>query len=443
MSFSKHPEYKDSGVEWLGQVPNHWHIRKGRWLFEIKKRIVGELGFDVLSITQKGIRVKDTESNDGQLSMDYSKYQLVEIGDFAMNHMDLLTGYVDLSPIIGVTSPDYRVFTIKDAKSCHPKFFLCLLQNGYLNKIFYPYGQGSSQLGRWRMPTEQFKDFSYPFPPIDEQKKIVTFISVETAKIDILVAEQEKLIELLKERRQAVISHAVTKGLDPTVKMKNSGVEWLEEVPEHWDVKKLKFLVDVMASNVDKKSYEGEISCSLCNYTDVYYNENICQDMEFMSATATAEQVVKFTLKKDDVVITKDSESPNDIGIAAYVPFDLDGVVCGYHLSIVRPHSINGMFVKRLFDSNYLKSKFAVLANGLTRYGLGQYSINNVYIPIPPELDQLKIINLINKTCLGIDDLIDKSKDSINLLLERRSALISEAVTGQIDVRNYKLKEAA
>ena len=169
MSFPRYPAYKDSGVEWLGEVPGHWEVVRARWLCEIKKRIVGELGFDVLSITQNGIRIKDTESNDGQLSMDYSKYQLVEVGDFAMNHMDLLTGYVDMSPFVGVTSPDYRVFSIRDPNVCYDKFLLYLFQNGYINKVFFPFGQGSSQLGRWRLPTEQFKDFLFPVPNIEEQ----------------------------------------------------------------------------------------------------------------------------------------------------------------------------------------------------------------------------------------------------------------------------------
>ena len=151
MSFLKYPAYKDSGVSWLGPIPSHWETRRTRRLCEIKKRIVGELGFDVLSITQAGIRVKDTDSNDGQVSMDYSKYQLVEPGDFAMNHMDLLTGFVDISSQRGVTSPDYRVFSLRNQSVADPTYMLYLFQNGYINRVFYAFGQGSSQLGRWRL----------------------------------------------------------------------------------------------------------------------------------------------------------------------------------------------------------------------------------------------------------------------------------------------------
>src|SRR5277367_4484269 len=140
MSFPHYERYKDSGVEWLGEVPEHWSIRRMKTLFEIKKRIAGETGYDVLSITQNGIKIKDTESNEGQVAMDYAKYQFVYSGDFAMNHMDLLTGYIDISKIEGVTSPDYRVFSIRNATLCHPSYFLRLFQSAYHLKIFYAFG---------------------------------------------------------------------------------------------------------------------------------------------------------------------------------------------------------------------------------------------------------------------------------------------------------------
>ena len=162
-------------------------------------------------------------------------------------------------------------------------------------------------------------------------------------------------------------------------KYKASGVEWLGEVPEHWEVKRLKRICNVFPSNVDKKSQEGETPVVLCNYTDVYYNEKITSALEFMVATATTDQIAKFTLRAGDTIITKDSETADDIAVAAYVPEDLPGVVCGYHLSMVRPLSdASGAFITRLFGSVYAKSRFATLANGLTRVGLGQYQLDNI-----------------------------------------------------------------
>src|ERR1017187_8622662 len=133
---------------------------------------------------------------------------------------------------------------------------------------------------------------------------------------------------------------------------KDSGVEWLGDLPGHWEVKRLKQACHVFPSNVDKKSHDGETSVNLCNYTDVYYNDTITADMEFMAATASTDQIAKFTLRAGDTIITKDSETADDIAIGAYVPADLPGVICGYHLSMVRPlEGTIGVFVKRLFDS--------------------------------------------------------------------------------------------
>jgi type I restriction enzyme S subunit len=198
MSLTRYERYRKSGAHWIGSIPEHWSAARVKTIFEIRKRIAGELGHDVLSVTQQGLKVRDTASNDGQLSMDYSKYQFVEPGDFVMNHMDLLTGYVDVSKFPGVTSPDYRDFAARK-KELSLRFFLYLFQNGYQQRIFYAFGQGASGLGRWRMPTDSFNDFILPVPPRSEQNAIVTFLDRETAKIDALVDEQKRLIELLKE----------------------------------------------------------------------------------------------------------------------------------------------------------------------------------------------------------------------------------------------------
>jgi type I restriction enzyme, S subunit len=190
--------------EWLEYIPTDWKQSKIKYLFSIKKNIVGELGHDVISITQRGARLKDTESGKGQLSMDYSKYQLVTEGDFLMNHMDLLTGYVDISKFNGVTSPDYRVFTVSN-ENAYPRYCLYLFQHGYKSKIFYAYGRGSSQLGRWRFPTVEFENFYFPIPPIEEQKLISRYLDKKTEQIDRLLGKIQKKIELLNEKKLKLI----------------------------------------------------------------------------------------------------------------------------------------------------------------------------------------------------------------------------------------------
>ena len=213
-------------------------------------------------------------------------------------------------------------------------------------------------------------------------------------------------------------------------KYNDSGIEWLGEVPVGWGVKRLKRICHAFPSNVDKKSRDGETSVSLCNYTDVYYNEKIVSGMDFMSATASDDQIEKFTLNAGDTIITKDSESADDIAVAAYVSEDLPGVVCGYHLSMIRPiEGTDGAFVKRLFDSIYVKSCFEVSANGLTRMGLGQYAVNNIELPSPPPTEQTAIASFLDRETAKIDELVAEQQRLIELLKEKRQAVISHAVT--------------
>jgi len=204
---------RDSGVEWLGEVPEHWEIKRFKNLFKIRKRISGELGYDILSITQKGIKIKDIESGEGQLSMDYSKYQIVNKGDYAMNHMDLLTGFVDISMYDGVTSPDYRVFTLEEQNSI-PDYYLAFLQMGYINKLFFPFGQGAAHIGRWRLPTEAFNEFLAPCPPEQEQRDIASFIIKKLEQMLVLEEKAKAAIKLMQERRTALISATVTGKID-------------------------------------------------------------------------------------------------------------------------------------------------------------------------------------------------------------------------------------
>jgi type I restriction enzyme S subunit len=205
---------------------------------------------------------------------------------------------------------------------------------------------------------------------------------------------------------------------------------WLMEIPAGWDFKKLKFISSVQPSNVDKKSHEGEEPVFLCNYTDVYYNEEITDDIQFMKATASLDQIRKFTLRSGDTILTKDSEDPNDIAVPAYVPQDLEGVVCGYHLAMLRPKSgVNGAFLKRVIDSKYARSEFATRANGLTRYGLGTYALKNFEVPLPSPEEQTAIANFLDRETAKIDTLIDKQEQLIKLLEEKRQAVISHAVT--------------
>ena len=217
-------------------------------------------------------------------------------------------------------------------------------------------------------------------------------------------------------------------------KYKASGVEWLGDVPAHWEVTRLKRACTASPSNIDKKSYDGEQTIRLCNYTDVYYNDFITADLDFMVATASQAQIEKFTLRAGDTIITKDSETADDIAVAAFVPKDLPGVVCGYHLSVIRPlNKASGAFVKWWFASRFAKSSFAVRANGLTRVGLGQHELENIGLALPPLPEQRAIAAFLDRETAKIDGLVAEQQRLIELLKEKRQAVISHAVTKGLD----------
>ena len=437
MSFPAYEEYKDSGVEWLGEVPGHWDVSRCRRLFEIKKEIAGELGYDVFSITQNGFRIKDIESGEGQLSMDYSKYQLVHPGQFAMNPMDLITGGADIAQSTGVTSPDYRVFQLRPNVGCDPPYLLRVFQNCYRNKIFWPYGRGSAQLGRWRFPRRQFDEFSFPIPPLDEQTAIASFLDTETSKIDALVDQQRRLIELLKEKRQAVISHAVTKGLNPNVKMKDSGIEWLGEVPEHWEMKRLGWIctdINDINHEMPKAVEDGVLFLSakdLLNDGTL----NFTDDVKMIGEEDYERLSQKIRPRRGDIIYSRIGAA---LGKARLVETDVRFNV-SYSCCVVRlmEEIACRRFIRFLLDGEMILTEARMRTKGIGVPDLGLGEIARFPIPLPPVAEQEEIVSHLEHETGVLTRLLAQAERAIELLQERRTALISAAVTGKIDVREF------
>lgn len=201
---------KNTNSDWIGNVKEEWEFKKLKYIFSIKKEIAGEVGYDILSVTQEGIKIKDISKNEGQIASDYSKYQIVEKGDFVMNHMDLLTGGVDCSKYYGVTSPDYRVFKFKNPELYSPEYYTYIMQICYKNKIFYGLGQGVSNLGRWRLQTDKFLNFILPVPSKEEQERIVSYLDEKCIEIDNLIEQKQKLLVEMEAYKKSLIYECVT-----------------------------------------------------------------------------------------------------------------------------------------------------------------------------------------------------------------------------------------
>ncbi len=440
-AYQRRDSLRESGAQWLGAVPDFWPVVRLKTRFEIRKDIAGTLGFDVLSVTQRGLKKKDLTSGEGQLSMDYSKYQLVRPDDFVMNHMDLLTGYIDVAAQRGVTSPDYRVFVPRHGIELARRHYLYIFQMCYTYRVFYPLGQGSAQLGRWRLPRKAFEEFLLPVPPLDEQTQIAKFLDYETAKISQLIDRQQQLIALLKEKRQAVISHAVTKGLNPNAPMKDSGVEWLGEVPAHWEVCRVKQVTGFITSGP-----RGWSDLITDDGTDVFLQSGDLNDklgLELDSAKRIRPpqnaEGVRTRMQEGDVVVcitganTGRAAVANDLRCTVFV---------NQHLSLVRPlkNRVHPTYLATLLASSAVKAYFAVKQYGL-KEGLSLTNVAESPSCVPPIEEQLAIIQHVRRLEVQLDRLEDAASSQVSLLQERRTALISAAVTGKIDVRNWRPPE--
>ena len=297
----------------------------------------------------------------------------------------------------------------------------------------------------------------WKWPPLDMQQQIAWFLDEKTARIDDLIAKKRELLDRLVEKRQALITQAVTKDLNHETPMNLSDIgarsgdrraaegaggmieipdkirEAYRELPPGWKLEKLKFFADIRNSNVDKTISEDEELVRLCNYTDVYYNDRITPDLHFMEGSATEAEIERFQLKRDQVIITKDSEGWDDIGIPALVTENMPEVLCGYHLSVFEPGpELDGGFLAWLCRAEPLNDQFKLAANGVTRFGLGQYPMRNAFIALPPPDTQRRIARILDEKTARIDRLIEMIEESVVRLEEYRSAQVTAAVTGQL-----------
>jgi len=431
MKFKPYPEYKNSGVEWIGEIPKSWETHRFKINFKYSKGRIPEnlhdepkdnslpyLSMDYLRGNESDVLYSDNdpkavEVNEGDLLLLWD-------GSNAGEFVEGKRGYLSSTMV---------KLSLENINSKY---------SNYLCRAFEPLLRDLTiGMGIPHVNGDNLGNIRITHPNFGEQKQIASFLDKKTSEIDKTIQKDTQLIELLKEKRTALINHVVTKGLDVDARMKDSGVEWIGEIPEGWEIDKIKNRVTVRISNIDKKTKENEPDVLLCNYTDVYNNEFITSKLDFMKATANIEQVKRLSLEKSDVIITKDSETAEDIAVPALVKEELNNVVCGYHLALLRPiqDEITGDFLFRLLQSKKINDQFVIAANGVTRFGISTYPIKNSYIVIPPLDEQNIITNYLDAETFRIDKATEKIKNKINLMEEYKKSLIHHVVTGKVDVR--------
>ncbi len=423
----RYGDMKDTGQQWLGDIPSSWGVLKLKRIFSVKKDIAGEEGFTILSVTQKGIRPKDM-SDKGQFAQDYSKYQRVCRGDFVMNHMDLLTGWVDVSEYDGVTSPDYRVFINLDPNKYDSSYYRYLFQLCYSARVFYGLGQGVAGFGRWRLPADMFLNFVLPVPSIDEQTAIARYLDDQSAQIDAIIEETKKSIEEYKKWRVAVISEAVTKGLDPNVEMRDSGVEWIGEVPSHWIVAPLtKFLdkiIDYRGKTPVKQS-DGVFLVTAKNIKNGHIDYEASK--EYVSSEEYDDIMHRGLPEIGDVLFT--TEAP--LGEVANV--DRAHIALAQRIIKFRgiPDKIDNYYLKYWLMSDCFQKDLMTYATGSTAKGIKASKLVLLKIVFSTLSEQKQIVEFLDKKCSMIDEIIVEKNLLISNLESYKRSLIYEAVTGK------------
>jgi type I restriction enzyme S subunit len=427
-----YPAYKPAAVPWLQQVPEHWGEMKVKYIFRerVQKGYPNE---PLLAATQsKGVVTKEAYGlRTVEAQKDLHLLKLVEKGDFVIS-LRSFQGGIEVSYARGIISPAYTI--LRTARPCDPGYLKFLLKSApFIDglKLFITgirEGQNIDYLRLARTPL--------PWPSLVEQHLIVRYLHALDAKVKRYIRTKRTLIARLQEQKQAIIQRTVTRGLDPNVKLKPSGVEWLGEVPEHWEVSLVKQVGLVRFSGVDKLTHNWETKVLLCNYTDVYRNDFIDRSIDFMQASATQNEINKFTLRAGDVLLTKDSETADDIAVPTCVVEDLDGVLCGYHLALIRPFKQKavGEFLFRALTAPTIAKQFHLAANGVTRYALGKDAVKNGYLAMPPFEEQQRICESINTMFQPINKSIEQLKKEIGHITEYHTRLIADVVTGAVDV---------
>ncbi len=440
MKLASYQEYKESGSPVTKKIPVQWAVHRCRYLFrEVDER--SKDGHEThLSMSQKHGLIDSSKIDKRHLqSESYAGGKLCEDGDLVLNRLKAHLGVFAHAKQSGVVSPDYTV--LRPISDDNPRFFEYLFKSPLFITEFTKSTKGIVK-GFWRLYTDDFYSIRAFVPPPDEQRQILRFIDSLSAQTSKFIRNRRRLIELLKEQKQNIINQAVTRGLDPNVNFKPSGVDWIKDIPEHWEARRLRTLAVVKVSGIDKNESEHEVLVLLCNYVDVYKNDRITSNLDFMKATATSGEISDFQLKAGDVIITKDSESWDDIAIPSFVPEDLPGVVCAYHLALIRPiEEIEGEFLFRAFYSDPVADQFRIAATGVIRFGLARGAIKGAVFPLPPLSEQRAIIAHINEKSAEINHAIARAEREIELMREYRTRLISDVVTGQVDVRGIEVPE--
>jgi type I restriction enzyme, S subunit len=438
-----YPKYKDSGVEWIGEVPEGWELKKLKYASCINptKEATLDKNSDELvtflpmeNVSESGQVCCDNKKSISSLSTGFTYFKkhdviIAKITPCFENGKGALLNKLDTE--IGFGSTEFHV--LRAVESSSPAFLFYITRTYQFRTLGEAFMSGAA--GQKRVPTDFIEEFLVALPPVSEQTTIATFLDRKTAEIDSIISKKERMIELYEEEKASVINHAVTKGLDPAAKMKDSGIEWLGEIPAHWEVKKLKHLVCKIGSGVTPKggaSVYQQSGVPLLRSQNIHFDGLRLDDVAYIS-DEIHNNMSGSKIVSGDVLLNITGAS---IGRCYFVDYQLGEANVNQHVCIIRPsEGFITKFIYFLLCSNVGQIQIDLEQTGGGREGLNFEALGSFTIPVGEKNEQTAIVQHIETKCSKIDALISKFKRQIELLKEYRTALISEAVTGKIDVR--------
>lgn len=410
----KYSSYKDSGVQWIGQIPSHWEVKHLRNFLTI----FSEKGFDnaqLLSVTrEKGVILRDRddkEENHNYVPDDLSGYKHLMSGDFVINKMKSWQGSYGVSKYEGIVSPAY--FTCK-LRGVDPQFFSQAIRSKAYIGFFMQYSKGI-RVDQWDLDPSSMKDIPFILPPLDEQKKIVPYLNAATAKIDEVIAQQQCMINLLNERKKIVINHAVTKGFNPNVKYKETGIAWIGAIPEHWQLMQLRYT----ATNHD--NLRQPITADQRDRNDPQY--------DYYGASGVIDRIDHYNV--DDKVLLIGEDGANLVLRNLPLVYKAEGKFwVNNHAHILKPRGNDYDFMALVLEA----ADYTLFITGSAQPKLSQANMNAVKLPIPPIEEQREIVAGIKPKLEKIDSFIEQHSSMVSFLQERKQIIINDVVTGKVKV---------
>lgn len=424
--FAKYDAYKDSGDKWIGKTPTDWfNERLGTILEPIS--IKGNADKDLLSITrERGVILRDIEDdseNHNFIPDDLSNYKLIEKGQFGMNKMKAWQGSYGVSPYTGIVSPAYYIFRF--IKPIYPDFFHWAIRSKTYISFFGSASDGV-RIGQWDLSKDRMKNIPFVFPDIDSQKKIVEFIRDKAEKIDQAIAIKEQQITLLNERKQIVIQKAVTQGLDSNVPMKDSGVEWIGQIPEHWEIRANR----TMFKERNEQGKEGLPLLSVSIHSGVS-NEEISEEDNVRGRVKIEDKSKYILVKKGDIAFNMMRAWQGGIGAVS-----VDGMVSPAYI-VAKPNDlINSEFFEYQYRCPEFIQQMDRYSKGITDFRKRLYwdGFKQLLTVVPPIDEQLKIVEQIKAIEQQTNLATQIKNQQIEKLKEYKTTLINDAVTGKIKV---------